>query len=176
MNIKLLPRWKKGGERGQSLVEMTIGSIVLLTLAFGLLDLGRLYFIFIALEDGAGEAALYAAINPACRCRYGDPELADFVCHVSVAADQPGCSNPNNALWRAQNSGGTDGGGSVINWENAVVIIEYIPEQKTVGTTVDVRIEYEFKLLTPLIPSIANADTLTLTAHAAEIILVRGSS
>ena len=51
-------------EQGQSLVEFAVGLVVILVILCGLLDLGRAYFIYVALEDGAGEAALYLSINP----------------------------------------------------------------------------------------------------------------
>jgi len=51
-------RWQQA-ERGQSLVEMSIGFIILTLIVMGILDLGRVYFLNLALEDAAGEAALY---------------------------------------------------------------------------------------------------------------------
>ena len=51
-------------ESGQSLVEVAFGMVILLVLLAGVLDLGRMYFTFVALEDSVGEAALYLAINP----------------------------------------------------------------------------------------------------------------
>ena len=52
-------------ERGQSLLEFALMLPVLLIILMGLLDLGRLYFVMVTLEDLAGEGATYAAIHPA---------------------------------------------------------------------------------------------------------------
>jgi Flp pilus assembly protein TadG len=52
-------------ERGQSLLEFALVLPALLILLMGLLDLGRLYFVMVTLEDMAGEGATYAAIHPA---------------------------------------------------------------------------------------------------------------
>lgn len=51
-------------ERGQSLVEMAILLPLLLLLMIGLLDLGRAYYVIVALRDAADEGASYASIAP----------------------------------------------------------------------------------------------------------------
>ena len=51
-------------ERGQSLVEFVLLLPVLLIILAGVLDLGRMYYIWVALTDAAGEGAAYAAISP----------------------------------------------------------------------------------------------------------------
>jgi Flp pilus assembly protein TadG len=59
--------WKgkrKGKEKGQSLVEVALALPVLLLILAGALDLGRLYYVTVAITDAAGEGAAYAAINP----------------------------------------------------------------------------------------------------------------
>jgi hypothetical protein len=54
----------KGKEKGQSLVELTLVLPVLLFILSGVLDLGRLYMVIVALTDAASEGATYAAIHP----------------------------------------------------------------------------------------------------------------
>src|SRR6188768_3392868 len=85
-------------EKGQSLVEFSLGLVVLLLVLCGLLDLGRVYFTFVALEDGAGEAALYLSLHPNC----------------IHEGDAPECTTMNNALYRAKNSGGFE-----VDWNKA---------------------------------------------------------
>ncbi|MFO7743488.1 MAG: pilus assembly protein [Anaerolineae bacterium] len=51
-------------QRGQSLVEFAIILPVLLIIAAGALDLGRLYFSYVAVTDAASEGAAYAAAHP----------------------------------------------------------------------------------------------------------------
>ncbi len=72
-------------ERGQSMVEMALMMTILLVVLSAVLDLGRGFFSFIAIQNAAAEGALYAAINP--RCRSG-----------SVT----GCTDPNNVIFRAR--------------------------------------------------------------------------
>jgi Flp pilus assembly protein TadG len=51
------------GERGAALVETAIVSIFLLILTFGIIDVGRLFFTTIALNDAVQEGAAYAAFT-----------------------------------------------------------------------------------------------------------------
>ncbi len=59
--------WKtkrEGKEKGQSVLEVALVLPVILLILAGVLDLGRLYYVTVALTDAAGEGATYAAINP----------------------------------------------------------------------------------------------------------------
>jgi len=136
-------------ERGQSLVEMTVGFVILIVILSGLLDLGRIYFIYVALEDGAGEGAVYLSINPACR----------------TASDGAACANPNNADYRARNAGG-----QFVDWTGANVIIDRTTVFG-VGDPVSVTVEYSFRLLTPIMPQIAGVNPLTLRVTADQTII-----
>lgn len=139
------------GERGQSLVEMTLGLLILLIILFGLLDLGRLWFIFVALEDGAGEGALYLSINPDCP--------------IDNDEFNPGvCDDPNNAYWRAQHAFG-----GLVDWSSAIVYMPDNPPYEE-GDTVEVTISYPFQFLTPTVPDMAGGTTIILTAKAAEVV------
>jgi hypothetical protein len=53
-------------ERGQSLVEMTVIVVILIIVLGGLADLGRSFIILAAVENAAGEGALYGATHPDC--------------------------------------------------------------------------------------------------------------
>jgi Flp pilus assembly protein TadG len=55
---------REGKEKGQSLTELAIVLPVLLFILSGVLDLGRLYMVVVALTDAASEGATYAAIHP----------------------------------------------------------------------------------------------------------------
>lgn len=56
-------RWNRN-ERGQSLVELAVGLIVLLILVAGIVDLGRLLFFYISLRDAAQEGTVVGQLNP----------------------------------------------------------------------------------------------------------------
>ena len=54
----------KGKEKGQSLLELALVLPVLVMILAGVLDLGRLYYSYVAVTDAAAEGASYAAIHP----------------------------------------------------------------------------------------------------------------
>ncbi len=51
-------------EKGQSLTELAISFVVIFIILAGMVDLGRMYFHYIAMRDAAQEAASYGAIYP----------------------------------------------------------------------------------------------------------------
>jgi hypothetical protein len=55
--------WQRS-QRGQSLTELSLTLIILLTLLAGVLDIGRAYFTFLALRDAAAEGAAYGSFDP----------------------------------------------------------------------------------------------------------------
>jgi len=61
---RLWKRNRKGKEKGQSMTEVALVLPVMLLILAGILDLGRLYYVTVALTDAAGEGAVYAAIRP----------------------------------------------------------------------------------------------------------------
>lgn len=62
LKTKLLSASEK--EKGQSLLEMAFAAIVLLLLISGIVDLGRLFFTYIALREAAQEGAAFASVCP----------------------------------------------------------------------------------------------------------------
>lgn len=54
---------KRAQERGQSLVETALVLPILIILMLGVMDLGRAFFVTVALNDAAEEGAVYAAIR-----------------------------------------------------------------------------------------------------------------
>ena len=79
-------------QRSQSLVEFSLSLVALAMLVSGLLDLGRLYFIYTAMEDIVGEGVLYMSLNPQCTTNLS-------------TAGSTSCVDPNNALYRMRNAG-----------------------------------------------------------------------
>lgn len=55
---------KNKSERGQSLVELAISLVILLTLLAGAVEFGMAFFQFVQLRDAAQEGALYGSLNP----------------------------------------------------------------------------------------------------------------
>ena len=142
-------------ERGQSLVEFAFTAMILVILLSGIVDLGRLYYIFVALEDAAGEAALFLSVAPAC------PTEAH-----GLAGE---CDHPNNAEWRARNASG----GALLDWTETYIITD-VPDVPVIGDTVEVSIQYDFDALTPFVTQLLENRPLRLTAIAAQIIVSEG--
>lgn len=51
-------------EGGQSLVEFSMGMVVLLVLLVGVTDTARVMFTYLSMRDAAQEGALFASVNP----------------------------------------------------------------------------------------------------------------
>lgn len=150
-------------EKGQSLVELAIGMVILVMLISGLLDLGRIYYIYVALEDAVGEAALYLSINPYCE------ESSDVGPPPGNSATL--CKDPNNATWRAKNAVGAD----VINWDRASLNIIFQTDDESVyrnvGEQVIVEITYPIDLLTPIVPRFTGVNPINMTTRASQTII-----
>jgi Flp pilus assembly protein TadG len=134
-------------ESGQSLVEVAIGMIVLLIIFSGLVDFGRAYFAYVAIEDAANEGATFLSINPACKY-----------------ASDSGCDDPNNAEYRAAHSSSGE-----IDWSKVVIDVKNF--EIAAGEPVYVTITYDLPLITPFLPPILGRDSITLTTTASHIII-----
>lgn len=63
-------------ERGQSLVELAISMVILLTLVGGIVDLGRAMYTTMILRDAVQEGAVYASTDPSNTTRIKEHVLA----------------------------------------------------------------------------------------------------
>ena len=108
--------------RGQSLYEFAITLPLLLMIMGIILDLGRLYYTYVALEDAAQEGAIYYMLNTDCP--------------VSNSGD---CSDPYNAEYRIRNATG----GQEVDWDRATI------DYTNSGTVVSVTITYEYNIILP---------------------------
>lgn len=163
----------KNREEGQSLVEMAISLPVILLILSGLLDLGRIYYLNIALEEAAAEAAVYLAISPDC------PNLNSFA----------KCENPNNALYRAVNAGNDEFDPALAEWnipfssakESAGWRSPFGQDASgssssdcsSIGCTVVIQVRYPFEFLTPGMQAFLNSvdNTITLEVQASQVIV-----
>src|SRR3990172_3740448 len=91
----------KVNERGQSLVEFTLMMSIIMILMLGLLDLGRAFFTFLAMQDAAGEGASFASVHP-------------------TWVDDGDNDDPNNVTYRVRNSAPT---GTLVDMNTAAVTV-----------------------------------------------------
>lgn len=141
-------------EKGQSLVEFSLTLGIALLILAGLIDFARAYHVYVALEDAAGEAALFLALAPEC--------TASPVSDPTIPAE---CADPNNADYRARNATRS----SEIDWSIATVTPTTF--FSGVGDTVTIEVSFRFELITPIITRIVGDDGIQLTASASHLIL-----
>jgi Flp pilus assembly protein TadG len=148
-------------QSGQSLIEMAIGMVILVMLMSGLLDFGRLFFSYLALEDAVGEAALFLSIFPQC-ADSGDDDNWGTEGGVDLSES---CADPKNALWRAQNAVRN----SVVDLTQIDITV-YRPDL-FVGASVRVTIDYDFTFLTPVVPQYSALNPIPLQVYAEQLIV-----
>jgi hypothetical protein len=167
-------------QKGQSLVEMAISMVLLTMILSAVIDLGRLWFTYLALEDAVGEAALFMSVFPYC-----------------VKADSPDptrplevdpCADPDNAEWRARNAV-TNSAGSVLDWQYVVFdpddnhYVFYQGEDLNgdpiimVGDDFMIAMDYKFYLISPFVPVTAGGfNPFTLRVEAWQSIIRENTS
>jgi hypothetical protein len=142
-------------ERGQSMVEMALMMTILLVILSAVLDLGRGFFSFIAIQNAAAEGALYAAINPHCR-----------------DANMMGCVDPNNVVFRTRNESPD---GLVDKQKMAIDVscddgLTCGPGALIEGRPITVTVVYQLKILGPF-SAVTPDGNLYFKAHAVQNIL-----
>ena len=154
----LISRLRDPQRRGQSLVELIVVLPVLLLLVAGAVDLGRVYFTTIALENAVKEGAFYGARDPACSSdavpTCDDPE--NVRAHVEVelggltiTSFQAKCFVPGTTVF-------TGPGKALADCED--------------GDLYYVRTQSPFSLITPIMSDIVGSG-LTLTSDATAVVL-----
>lgn len=157
---------QKDGQSGQSLVEMAIMLVVLITLLAGVLDLGRAYYVYLSLQDAAGEGATYGSIFPD-RLGPHDPAVPsdEDPCQENLENE---CDNPNNVVYRVQNEAPA---GGLVDWSNTNVTATVPdPGNPEAGDPITVVVTYEYEVITPVI-EVFTGDTMTLRATAVNTIV-----
>ncbi len=135
----------KRKERGQSLVEFVLILPVLFIILAGVLDLGRLYFAYVAVTDAAAEGAAYAAIRPEYAAKPPEDEDNEIVNRAQAAS------------------------GGLVEIDRGLVEIE-CPDT-ALGDPITVTVNYAFTLVTPFISAMGPDGALMLRAVATEAIL-----
>ena len=150
------PARSRRSEHGQSLVEFSLFVAFLGVLLAGVVDLGRVYFTYLALKDAAGEGAYFGAAYPAC--------MNDAV--QSNPAYQ-GCGNPNNITYRVINSNPQ---GGMVNWSTATVTAT-LPSMIEPGQLLTVSVSADYQLITPFVGAIVGGQSIKLGAKSVAVIV-----
>ena len=140
------PAVRRSTTHGQALVELALILPVLLLLFLATLDLGRLFYSSITLSNAAREGAMEAAVNP-----------GSFV--SGAACDKA----TNRIMCRTLN----EAKGSFVTLAPAGVSLSCSPScAPALGSTVTVRVEGAFTVITPVIAAFTGGSNVTLAAEA----------
>ena len=150
----------KSAQRGQSLVELGLTLIIMLTLLAGAVDFGSAFFDYIALQDAAQEGALYGSVAPIIDSngngRYDTGELPNTAAIESRVRSTS--SNPIN-----------------LSASTVTVLVTMSPlpcsSVSKVGW-VTVKVSYTYQLTMPLIGAIIGRQTIPLSATVTDTILI----
>ena len=127
-------------EFGQSILELALSSILLLTIIGAMVDIGRVFIILVAIENAAGEGALYAASHPECLTLHNADPSDDTA---------PGtCEGTESIAGRIYAEGNTV---ASLNEKNTRVIVEIENDALiTAGSTVRIKVIQRHTPLTPI--------------------------
>ena len=150
-------------ERGQSIVELALIIPIAMLLLAGTLDMGRLFYARVAIENAAREGAVFGASDPRCD-----------------TAARTGCDDPDTADWRTRaEASGLDGlvtsfachrfdaGTSTLIPRDSVADCLY-------GDTYEATVSDQFEFVTPILTPILGS-SLTLEASAMAPVLISAS-
>ncbi len=131
-------RHERERERGQSLTEFAISLTMLLWIVVGVLDMGRMYMSYVAVQNAAAEGALFAAIHPTWidTCQAG---------HI-------GCNS--NTVDTVKARARHEGAGMLVDWSTATINVINTSDPPVVGQPVVVTVTYRYYLFTPILSSI----------------------
>ncbi|MGH2581346.1 MAG: TadE/TadG family type IV pilus assembly protein [Anaerolineales bacterium] len=135
----------KRSEKGQGLVELAVSFLVLVLILAVAVDLGRVFFSFIALREAAEEGALFASLEP----DDSPGGLAAIEDRVRDNSDTPVDLTDTSAV---------------------VVDIDFLGDL-CAGNQVAVTVTYTFNLTMPLLGAIIGTQTFPLAADATSTIL-----
>jgi Flp pilus assembly protein TadG len=151
---------------GQSMVEFALILPIMLLLVGAAVDLGRLFFAYVAVENAAKEGVMYGARHPLC---------ADS---TNVNCDTAG----QNVTWYVENEAAT-GLKTALGASNLTTGVTC--RAKTTGAlrqpindcvngdTYEVRVSYGFRMVTPIISSILGT-TITLSSQSTATVIGDG--
>lgn len=128
-------------ERGQSLTELAVSFTLLVIILAVTVDLGRVFFSFIAIREAAEEGALYGSLNPA--------DNGGIIARTRSSSTAPVDLN---------------------NTSNVAVAINVFGSP-CAGNTLRVRVTYTYTLTMPMVSTFIGSQTFPLVANATTTIL-----
>jgi Flp pilus assembly protein TadG len=131
---------QKNGEAGSALVEFALASVVILTVLFGIIDMGRALYAYDWVSDAARRGTRYAMVRGTSSCP-GSPELADCKAGPSQIT-----------TYVESNAFGINQSAVTVLSSCWVPAHAFTPPPCAPGKTVEVTVQYNFAFLSPLAP------------------------
>ena len=131
---------QKNGEAGSALVEFALASVVILTVLFGIIDMGRALYAYDWVSDAARRGTRYAMVRGTSSCP-GSPQLTD--CKAGP---------PQITTYVESNAFGINHSAVTVTsacWPPAHA---FTAPPCAPGKTVEVTVKYNFAFLSPLAP------------------------
>jgi Flp pilus assembly protein TadG len=129
-------------EKGQSLVELALTLLIILTLLAGAVDFGMAFFSYVALRDAAQEGALYGSLYPT--------DTNGIVSRIRQSSSAPvNLSDPSKVTISPPST----------------------PQGACRNRPIIITISYNYQLSMPFIGAILDTYTIPLTASVTEMIL-----
>lgn len=160
-------------EQGQSLVELALSLVMLLTLLAGLIDLGRGFFTYIALRDAAQEGATYASVikteplQDATEVGNYCTDIKERVLITTQDLAGSGSNGPIN-LKTLADTGEVTVQTQIRNTECTSIA----PADVCMGGKIRVKVTYDsFPMTMPFMGAIIGSQTITLSAVVEDMIL-----
>lgn len=128
-------------EKGQSLVELALTLLIILTLLAGAVDLGMAFFSYVAVRDAAQEGGLYGALYPT--------DTSGIVNRVRQSSSSPvNLSDVSNVTVNISTTGGA-----------------------CRNHPITITVSYNYRLSMPFIGSILGSTTIPISASVTDTIL-----
>jgi len=136
---------QENGEAGSALVEFALATVVILTVLFGIIDVGRALYSYDWVTDAARRGSRYAMVRGQTSC-IASPHLTD--CRATPGTP----STPGTIAYYAVSNGfGINRNAVILTatcWPNTNISNAPCPT----GTTVIVTVNYPFEFILPFLP------------------------
>jgi Flp pilus assembly protein TadG len=133
--------------RGSVLAEFAFTSMIVLSIMFGIIDLGRAFYTDHGVSNAARLATRHAIVNGASSCPGGTPSPDPLQAYV--AAQLPGI-NPSQLH-------------VTTTCADAVTCVPHVAPYNITGCSLSVTVSYQFRFLTPFVSTLVHPMTSTST-------------
>jgi hypothetical protein len=136
--------------RGQAVVETALMMVFFLVFLLALIDLGRAFFVMVAVQNAAGEGSLFGMGNPTC----------------VNAGSGAGCEDPNNIEYRVRN----ESDNRLLDPSLFQITVSLDPlNPGHPGTMIEVEVIYPYKPILPML-SAFGASEIVIRRTAIQLI------